>query len=261
MYQTFTITLLRSPRIHSVLNSSVYFNLSSMSFPRLYFTGVNLSDHEMVKLVTFGGDCSSPGNATLHSTGAHVTQDGGAQYLLNPYPASGLRTTMVAVAMEFLSVGEGLLCFRYEGAVEPSATMGWREIGSWSVTDNSSRSDYTHLLTVRVTGFDHVCCSHDRPLQPRECPPLHQSSFLGAGFTRTESSFGASSWTSPSSAVGYFIQLYRICTICFKWYHAWICSTSAIGASSVVCSELFCFSLNARRIDCNGIIFCVRCSH
>ena len=74
VYKTFTINVIKRPRVTQILNNSepIYFNAATV-YPRVYFQGVNLSDHELIKLVGNNENCSSSGNASLHSPGAHVS--------------------------------------------------------------------------------------------------------------------------------------------------------------------------------------------
>ena len=63
IYKRFNVTVVRTPRITSVSNSTVNFDLSSTL--RIFFGGLNLSESETLKLVYGNEDCTNVGNSSL----------------------------------------------------------------------------------------------------------------------------------------------------------------------------------------------------
>ena len=80
-----------------------------------------------------------------------VIQGGGGQYFINPTPAVDV-VTLVRIGMQFRTVGSGSLCFKYRNSVQPAATNGWRDVGTWTVV---SICNATNLLIAGACPFTH----------------------------------------------------------------------------------------------------------
>jgi hypothetical protein len=64
-FRTFSIPVVPRPRITATLNSTATFLASAR--PPVFFTGVGLTDNDMIKLVNFGETCNSTGNSSLQT--------------------------------------------------------------------------------------------------------------------------------------------------------------------------------------------------
>jgi hypothetical protein len=74
-----------------------------------------------------------------------VIQGGGGQYFINPTPAVDV-VTLVRIGMQFRTVGSGSLCFKYRNSVQPAATNGWRDVGTWTVVSICNATNITGVF-------------------------------------------------------------------------------------------------------------------
>jgi hypothetical protein len=64
-FKSFTIPVVARPRIVATLNSSVQF--ASTARPVIFFSGVNLTDKDLIKLIGPGDNCTVIGNSSLQT--------------------------------------------------------------------------------------------------------------------------------------------------------------------------------------------------